>query len=208
MVSISRQVGGFTGITDQGSLDVVVASGPYAISVEADENLVPYILTEVRGNTLVVRFREDVWVSGYQRARVRVTAPDLRDLEVHGSGNLSSDGPVGSSGPLQAAVFGSGNLDLQVAGTPVDGVIHGSGNLLLSGRSSGLSATINGSGNVKALGLQAEQADVTIRGSGNLEVTTPGRLQARIFGSGDVWYRGHPALEIERHGSGSVSQAE
>src|SRR5437868_7649393 len=42
-----RNVTGFSGVETHGSIDIEVTQGDYKITVESDQNIIPYILTEV-----------------------------------------------------------------------------------------------------------------------------------------------------------------
>ncbi len=66
---------------------------------------------------------------------------------------------------------------------------------------------IDGSADIDNFDILSEQVDVSISGSGNVQVTAIERLDVRIRGSGDVLYRGDPELTSSFSGSGRVLDA-
>jgi hypothetical protein len=64
---------------------------------------------------------------------------------------------------------------------------------------------ISGSGDVKAFGFDAKKADITISGSGNVEVNVAESLEVVISGSGNILYKGSPAvINSQISGSGKL----
>jgi hypothetical protein len=208
VITEQRSVTGFSGVQNNGSLDVAVSQGDYKVTVEADENIVPYILTEMQGNKLVIRFRDNTWISHSSIAKVHVTAPQWNSLNINGSGNITGENELSGGGDLEIQVAGSGDAKLDLNKQSVSAVIYGSGNIILSGQAGSLSSQINGSGNLRAFDLKSGTVKTEIRGSGNAEVTATSSLEANIFGSGDVKFKGTPQINSHIRGSGSVSKAD
>ncbi len=219
----ARQVAAFTRISNRGPLDLDVKEGPpLAVSVTIDRNLLPYVRTEVEGDTLVIAVREPVRPRG--RATVTVTLPALASLELHGSGDARVSG---GSAPrdLSLATRGSGDIDYSGAAGALSVESSGSGEVTVIGTAGGVRAELSGSGGLHYQG-QARQIRVRTRGSGGVELSGSAEsLQAETTGSGDIDARDLPArdaavvtdgsgdvrlrlgggrLEVETHGSGDV----
>jgi hypothetical protein len=203
-----RSVTGFTGVETHGSIDIMVSQGPFKIEVEADQNILPYIETEVENGRLKVRFKNDIWLQHYDEARVYVTAPDLRDFEIHGSGNINSQGQIKDNMGMTTRISGSGDITLEINTPKINTETHGSGNTMLRGETRDLSSLISGSGNVRAGDLKAENVKVSVHGSGDTDVFASSSLDVTVSGSGDIRYKGNPTMSTEIHGSGSVKKID
>jgi hypothetical protein len=188
VASETRSLSGFEAIELTGSADVIVSLGETeSVSVEAEDNLLPLVETQVRGGRLVIGTKSNTTLAPTQPVRVTVTLKALRSASLTGSGNITIGGLSG----------GSLRLDLS-----------GSGNISAAGTVEALSATLGGSGNILCDDLQASSASVEINGSGNVTVYASQRLEATISGSGAVTYRGNPAqVEQSVSGSGSIQPA-
>lgn len=207
MSTEQRNITGFTGVETHGSIDIIVTKGSaFKVEVECDENLLQYVETEVRDGRLKVHFRNNVWITHYNSAKVHVTAPELTAFETHGSGNITGEGKISNDNKISILISGSGDIRLDLDCPKIETSTHGSGNITLSGESKDLGSTINGSGNVRAGNLKVETAKVAVHGSGDTDIFASISLDVKVFGSGDVHYKGSPSVNTEVHGSGAVNK--
>ena len=82
--------------------------------------------------------------------------------------------------------------------------INGTGDCMFFGTSQRAEIELNGAAQVKAFGLTARDAAVTINGAGECEITAEDILRAEINGVGSVIYDGDPRVDRAVHGLGSV----
>jgi hypothetical protein len=117
---------------------------------------------------------------------------------------------VDLSGPaLKAATLnGSGSIDLQgIDQDRLSVTIRGSGAASGNGKVGSLRLQILGSGSARLAQLADKNADVTIDGSGDADVSPTGEARVTIAGSGDVRLHAHPArLSSHVLGSGQISE--
>src|SRR5688572_17649266 len=86
--SEARHADGFRGIDVGGVFQVEVTAGKdFSIQVQADDNLLPYIRTEVDGGILHIKTTEGI-KSG-NPLRVFVTAPEIESIEASGASVVS-----------------------------------------------------------------------------------------------------------------------
>jgi carbon monoxide dehydrogenase subunit G len=203
-----RNTGNFSSVKTSGSIDVEINSGDaYAVSAEDDDNLLPYIVTEVNNGTLDIHYRDNTSVNN-DHAKVYITAPSLDKVIASGSADIAIRDVLKNPQKIEMNVSGSGNIKGAVDAPAVSVDVSGSGNVDLKGRTKDFDCTVNGSGDINCGGLQSENANVKVSGSGNAHVFASVHLTASTFGSGDIYYSGNPSNpEIHTSGSGSV-QAE
>ena len=111
----TRSVNGFSKIDAGGALNVeVTVQKDFSVEVQADDNLLANIKTEVDGDTLKI-FSEDR-ISPKTRVNVKISMPELKGLDVSGasSGNVSN--VKADSLELRA----SGATKIKVDGTTAD----------------------------------------------------------------------------------------
>ena len=61
--------------------------------MEADDNIMPYIVTEVEGNTLKVYF-DNISVRNLKQAKVYVKMPEISELVASSSSEIEAKKPV------------------------------------------------------------------------------------------------------------------
>lgn len=207
VTTAQRSITGFAGVETRGFIDIEVSQGDYKVTVEADQNMIPYILTDIHDGNLVVSLKDDFNSYSFTSAKVIISAPALHVFHTSGSGNITGRGKITDTNKMELGIGGSGNVDLDINSPSVNAEIGGSGNMTLRGETKEFVSKTNGSGNTEAYDLKSETVKVSIYGSGNTNVFASVKLTAEIFGSGNVNYKGNPQINSSSHGSGSVSSA-
>lgn len=203
LITESRDVTGFDEIVLMTSGDVnVEVTGTESLEVEAEDNIMPLLTTEVVNGRLELGASEPF--STTRRITYTITAAELVGVAVAGSGDVDASGIDTDS--FEATVSGSGNLDLSGTCATFEAAISGSGSINPSGTCTDLAVTVTGSGKFRGDELEAATGTVTVSGSGDAEVNVSDDLDVRISGSGDVRYRGDPSVSQNISGSGGVSR--
>ena len=206
IVTQNRNVNQFTGVRASGSIDIEVTNDQsHSVRVEADDNIMPYIITKVEDGILDVHLKPNFMYHNIN-AKVFVSAPSLTKLTVSGSGSITSKDTLMNAEHIEFKVSGSGDVTAIVDAPSVNAEIGGSGTITLSGKTKDFNCSITGSGDLKCKKLLSENTIAGITGSGTAHVFASVHLLGKVTGSGDVYYSGHPAVEINKTGSGSVSE--
>jgi carbon monoxide dehydrogenase subunit G len=105
-------------------------------------------------------------------------------------------------------LLGSGDLILsQIDQARLRLSIRGSGSVTATGATGSVDMDISGSGAARLKGLTSKSAKITIRGSGDAQMTAQVEADVSISGSGNVELSGHPILKrSEIRGSGRIVQ--
>lgn len=203
-----RNTNDYDQISCSGSFDYILVKGKEGkIKIEGEENLLPYIITQVKGNSLVVKVEDNISLSTSGSKTIKITIPfeSISSVALAGSGDLWTEDNINSD-KLQVSLAGSGDVTIKTKSNAVQASLAGSGDLSLKGSTNKLKASIAGSGDIHAFELTSEYTDVAISGSGDAKVVSNKELKARIAGSGDIKYKGNPLKEDTKvSGSGSIS---
>lgn len=185
---------------------IVEQTGSERVTVQAEAEVLPKVITEVRQRTLHVRLAPGR-LQTRQAIRVRVgvrTLQVLRTLgagEVHVAGALSADAlelDLGAAGGVLVDELVARRLALRM---------RGAGDVTIArGRVDEQTVSIEGSGGYIAASLASRRSSVRIAGSGNAQVAVREDLLAQIVGSGEIGYLGDPVTRQEISGAGRVSR--
>ena len=200
-------VSGFTGVSLRGSDDAQVRTGgAFAVRAQGPSDMLDDLSITKDGDTLKIGRKSHSgfhWGAG-RKVIVYVTMPSIASAGVAGSGNMTVDKVAG--GAFSGATAGSGDLAVQqINATSVDLAISGSGDITAAGRARQGSLSITGSGNIRAGGLQLDQAQVSIAGSGDVKAMVDGHAKVSIVGSGDANLGAGATCDVSKMGSGSVT---
>lgn len=203
IVSETRELPMFNSIQVSGSADLIIAKGEtLSVTLSDYETLLPYWDLVVSDSTLQIKTKPSSTLIN-SRAKVTITLPrSLYAIRVNGSGNVDIISAFSTLRKID--INGSGKVtSSQLADyKSLDIYIGGSGDIMLSGTAQQLTAKINGSGAIKLNQLSATYAECNISGSGDIYIDVQKTLKASIYGSGNIIYTGHPALDAYGSGSG------
>lgn len=202
----TRNPGIFTKVHSSGSADVEIMSGSNcAVTVEDDENLLPYLETNVENGTLNIRYQHGISVSG-DHAKIYITAPTLSGITTSGTSNITLNGVLQNSNKISFKTSGVGNIDGEVDAPAVSVTISGTGTVKLNGHTKNFDCDISGVGHAACGNLESENTNVDVSGVGDAHVFASVHLSAKVTGAGSIYYRGNPQNpEIQTSGVGNVT---
>ncbi|MFD2518987.1 head GIN domain-containing protein [Salinimicrobium flavum] len=209
MTTQTRTVPKYDQVNLIGSMDVEFVRGKEGnLKLEAEENLMEYIVTEVDGNSLKITVEKGFSLSPSRNKGIKVTVPieTLEGVSLTGSGDIYSSDEIRAE-KFEIKLTGSGDIRLPLVAKDASATITGSGDISLRGSASDFNCKVIGSGDISAFDFRCETVDATVIGSGDLEVYASEALRAKIPGSGDIQYKGNPKNEdFKTMGSGDITK--
>jgi hypothetical protein len=169
-----RQLPTFSRIESTDITDIEVKVGEsQSLSLAADDQQISKIVTEVKGDTLIISMRGDY--DNYKKSspRATITIPQLKSLSLVGTGNATVTNLQGKE--FNLSIVGTG--DANIAGS-IDKVL----------------VSLSGTGNAKLDSLKVREANVNVTGTGDAKVNVSGILTAAASGTGDIVYMGSPKI--------------
>ncbi|POY38523.1 DUF2807 domain-containing protein [Solitalea longa] len=208
---ISPSVHDFNGISVGGPINVIVTMGnEEALKIEASEENLKNLIAEVKNNTLVLKLKNSnyTWKRNEDNITAYVTAKQLNNLSVGGSGTLKIEGTL-KTNDADITVSGSGSIQVTIETSSLESTVSGSGNIKISGTADKSDIKVSGSGEFKGQDLKTNNTSAVISGSGHANVHTDGKLDAVISGSGSVNYSGAATnIDTRTSGSGRVKKVD
>jgi hypothetical protein len=181
-----RELPSFTSIATEGAFDVrVTCQKDQSLEIEADDNILPLVTTEVSSNVLHIRTSRSYSIK--DDVVVRITVPDLEGLTVSGAGkvdvkNLDND-----------------QFEVALNGAPI---------IEVSGETQNLKLKANGAGKIDSHKLRATNVSVTSNGVSSVDVYAGETLDVKISGPSHVTYDGDPTVNKTINGPGSLEKKE
>lgn len=203
-----RTVDKFTSIGMSIHGDLYLSQGsPQKVVLEADEDILKKIVTEVKDGMLKIKFSE-YNIRTKSPIKIWITMSEVDGLYLSGSGSLNAETAI-KSGEMEMSVSGSGKINIkELTCDEIDVAISGSGNLNLGGSADEMNVAISGSGSCTADQFTVEEASIQISGSGSCKINAVKDMEAAISGSGTVYYVGNPTIDASVSGSGKVRRLE
>ena len=208
IVTETRNTGSFDAISVGGSFDVEVKTGAVAsVVVEADDNIIKYIVTKVSGNTLKIN-TEDLHSYSDVHMKVIVTAPAIKAISASASANVVADYVLASNEKLTFKASSSASIQADVNAPEVETNASSSGTVTLTGKTKNHTTKASSSGEVKTFGLLTENTRASVSSSGDIQVYASVALDAHASSSGSIDYKGAAAVTKSENSSGSVEKKD
>ena len=205
MIKETREINSFTKISfrDFGTL-ILTQGETESLEIEADQDLLAELISEVRGDTLVLGIDEDwinrigkvissVFSNDEHKVIYHLTFVDLSQIKVSGKCTLKCDSLDAKD--LTLKVSGLGNMvinDMDCGSLETN--VSGRGDISLSGHADHQKIRISGSADYNAPNLESLSTQITISGQGNATVRVQDDLDITISGLGQVNYYGQPKI--------------
>lgn len=193
VVAETRFVNDFNRVSLTGIGDVIITQGENeSLVVEADDNIMQYVKSEVRNGTLVLGFTDEVRSNEYKldpsEVRFNLGVNEVTGLDVSGVGNI------------QLSSYYAGELELQITGVGdivaaslkmenLEIVIDGVANIDVSSIDANrVDIVINGVGEVTIDSLVANEYEASLNGTGGIDINSLNARNSMVYfsGVGDV----------------------
>ncbi|QHL86636.1 hypothetical protein GU926_03945 [Nibribacter ruber] len=185
-----RDMASFTGVDLRIPGKVFLIEGPQRVRVEAYQDILKEVKTEVVSNTLVIRSDACLEYAD-EETKFYISMPHVENVELKSSGQIYVQS-VPSPDKLRLTMSGSGFIDYSGNLKKLYVLHSGSGDVDLFGSTSYLESTLSGSGRLRGFAMATDSAKTTLTGSGYQQVWVNNFLEVIITGTGNVYYRGQP----------------
>ena len=205
IISEKRHTGNFTGFAVGGGIEVELRhSDATEVTVEADDNLIKYILTDVNDGKLKIRL-DNINVHD-AHLKVYLTAPEINDIESSAGSNVEVKDVLKSAGSVRLYASSAGEITTVLDAPSI--VINASsgGELKLSGRTRDLKGTISSGASVKAKELQSENTDIDASSGARASVSASVKLDANASSGANITYRGGATVQKSVSSGGEVEK--
>lgn len=178
--SEAREANDFTGVDVGGVFQVEITAGKeFSVLVDADDNLLQYIKTEVNGDVLHIETTERI--NSTTPIKVRISAPDIES--------------IGASGASKVTLNGVKNSNLSVD-------TSGASKVKIEGETAAVRVEVSGASSVDAESLKAKTAEVDASGASSVNLFVTERLVSDASGASRISYSGNPT-SVEKRTSGA-----
>lgn len=198
----SRNLGYFEAIKASQSIAVYVTKGEQdEIRIEADDNLLEYVVTEIESNRLRIAMKEGVNTEPSTRVKVFVSTPKLTGLKSSSSSKVYCEGKF-SGDDLKLDVSSSGFIEMHFSGNSVAVKGSSSGKVKLAGSSDHFQFKGSSSTRIDAREFVAKRVKARGSSSARLAIEVTEELDADLSSSARVEYKGNPDKVLSDVSSG------
>ena len=194
----------FTKIDGSNGIEIVVEQSPQvAISVEADDNLLKYIITKVENGTLIVKIdKNNVFAS---KLKVSIKMPIIESLITDSGCELRSQNTLKGTNLITSSDSGS-NISLSLEYENVNAHSDSGSKTVLTGKALKLETSSDSGSELIANGLQANEIKATADSGSVTKLYPIVNLNAHADSGGEIIFYNNPkSIQKTEDSGGSVS---
>ena len=204
VVSEERQVSGIDSISIGSSMNLIIdQTGSESIRIEAAENIIPYITTQVVERELQIRLKP-LSFTGIRPINCYVSVKDLDAIMTSSSSTVKCDELKTENLLVEMASSSKGSLTVNI--TNLDLNIASSANLTMSGEAVSQNIKVSSSGKLEAFNLISKDCKIEVQSSGTANINVRENLDAKVNSSARVNYKGSPKVNSDVSSSGSLNK--
>jgi len=205
LVKQDREVGSFTAISAGTGLDVYVVQGEReAITVETDENLQDNIITEVRGDKLVVKVEDRI-----RRAKamnVYITLVNINEIHISSGCDFETKSTLKSK-KLDIEVSSGADAKIDVHAGELSCSVSSGADADLWGTADYFFAKASSGSDLNARELSAKVCKAKASSGADVTVNATEEIDASASSGGDVSYYGNPTkVDVNTSSGGDVNR--
>jgi hypothetical protein len=180
----------------------ITMGGSESLRIEAEDNLLEYIRTEVNYGKLVIGSRQGINIQPTHPVHYYLTVTELSSILISSSGNIEADNLQSDS--FSITISSSGDVSIsRLDCTSLHVIISSSGNLdIQGGQVQKQEINISSSGEYRARKLESVSANVILTSSGEATIRVSDHLTGRLSSSGNINYIGNPDVNVSKTSSG------
>ncbi|MFH1159646.1 MAG: head GIN domain-containing protein [bacterium] len=206
----TRQVGSFTGIQVGGAFEIYITqTGTPSVVVEADEDIIGYIETEVEGGILKIGMKKapGACLNHVKTMNVYITVADLTSLDLSGAVEVKFENQV-KANDLDVEISGAVEADLNLSVVKMEMEMSGACELSLQGTGQDLSIQASGASELNAFDFVVQNLNLYASGANEANVNVTGTLKVKASGACDVRYKGSANVDVYTSGASSVRKED
>lgn len=191
----------FTVVSASEGIDVFVTQGTeFKITVEADENIIDLIGTDIRDGKLKIHAIENI---GRATKNVYVTLPNVDALESSSGADLITQNVIESE-KIDLDSSSGADLQAEVVANEVSANASSGADIRVSGKANALYADASSGSDIKARDLMTKTCHADASSGADISVNVSESLVADASSGADISYTGDASVETKKSVSGSV----
>lgn len=184
-------------------LDVFVTQADeFSIRVEADENVMDLIATDIKDGTLKIHAKENI---GKATKNIFVSLPTITGLSSSSGADLNTKNQI-KTDLIELTASTGGDLNAAILANSIVANSSSGADINLSGSTNNLDADASSGSNIDAKNLNSKNCEADASSGAGIEVVVSESLIADASSGADILYSGTDNVKKNKSSSGSVKK--
>jgi len=187
-------------INVQQGINLTISQGnPTSLSVEADENVIDLLITEVKNNELNIYFEKSVYQA--KARNVYLTTENISKIKASSGASVKSENTIQAE-TLELNSSSGSTMKIRTIANEISSESSSGSNITIVGKSNSFTANSSSGSSINAKDLKAVNAITKASSGANIDVNVTGKLTAKASSGADIDYEGSPETVDKNTSSG------
>jgi hypothetical protein len=209
IISEERKVEGFNSISVSAGINLFIKQdNNETLKIEAEDNVVPLIITEVKNGRLEIRYKH-FFSMGFMVTRpvnVYVTAKQLNELKASSGSSVKTEEIKTDSIKINLSSGASGQFIIQAS--EIDADASSGALIIISGKTDKQNVNLSSGGSYNAEDLISKSANVDVSSGSSAKVNASEDIDVNISSGGIVQYIGRPKVSSDISSGGILKNID
>lgn len=176
-----------------------------SVEIEADENLMKYISTQIKNRTLIIENK--VNIKGSKSIQINIHTPNYEEIDLSGAIDLFNLDTLKLE-TLKIDISGASKITLNLKLKELFLDCSGSGEINLAGKADKVHTDLSGASEINAFNFIADKFEFSSSGSSKANLNVVSHLIIESSGSTKLNYKGNPNVDQNTSGSSKVIKVD
>ncbi len=194
VISQERKISNVESVSIGAGMNLFITQGSTEeLRIEAEDNLISHLVTEVKNGRLSIRFNNVIFgVTNKEPINIFLTIKDLKEIDASSGASITSEGISTdnlsidlSSGAIGEIIVDVNNLDIEISsGAQIE----------ISGNTDYQEVSLSSAGNYEAKDLESRTAVMDLSGGARAVINVSEKLDADVSSGASLKYIGLPQI--------------
>lgn len=204
VINVDRKVEKFNKLEVKGAFEVIIVkSNEHHVKIEVDDNLVSNIITEVKGDELIIRNSKSI--CGAKELKLTISTSDLNSVDCSGASNVRINDKFDTE-KFEIKSSGASEIRANINTKLLISKYSGASNIVLIGNADTHAIESTGASTLKATELSVNQCAIDSRGASDLKINVSKELSVTSSGASEIKYIGDPKISKSIKGASNISK--
>ncbi|MBK8846564.1 MAG: DUF2807 domain-containing protein [Bacteroidetes bacterium] len=202
-----REVGSFCGVSSSSGINVTLKNGKEnMVSVTADDNILNLIITEVKDNRLIIKYKNNVNMKQSKACEVIVVMKEVCDLSASSGSKIKSTDTF-SGNKIELNTSSGASIKVGLNANEISCSSSSGSAITLTGTADKMTANVSSNGEIKAGSMTISDVEAEASSGGEIDVNVNRSIVARASSGGEITYSGNPQTVDKKSSSGGQIKA-
>lgn len=192
IVTEERLTGAFHSldVSDAIDVDVLFTNGAYSVFVEADDNILPHVLTDVNADVLYIRLKNSICIGPHASIKVHISNPFIEAVDISGASKVEFSNSQNIP-DFKLTASGASTFEGEFYCTSFNADMSGASVADIWGEADYANISLSGASKLRDYSFSINTLDIELSGASSASLTVNQVMDIEASGASSFYYKGN-----------------